>query len=65
MKSETSKNFSLIIIAITFISFVYGTAKAIQNVNKTQISTNDSIYTNRVKTSQDIQDKAFKKLEWK
>ncbi len=65
MKSETSKNFSLIIIAIAFISFVYGTAKAIQIVNKTQISTNDSIYTNRVKTSQDIQDKAFKKLEWK
>ena len=59
MKPETSKNFSLFIIAIAFISFIYGTAKAIQIVNKTQISTNDGIYTNRVKTSQDITDKAF------
>lgn len=59
MKSETSKNFSLIIIAIAFVSFLYGTAKAIQIVSKTQISTNDGIYTNRVKTSEDISDKAF------
>jgi len=63
MKSETSKNFSLIIIAIAFISFVYGTAKAIQISYKTQISTNDGIYTNRVKTSQDISAKAFELTE--
>ena len=63
MKPETSKNFSLFIIAIAFISFIYGTAKAIQIVNKTQISTNDGIYTNRVKTSQDITDKALELTE--
>jgi len=63
MKPETSKNFSLFIIAIAFISFIYGTAKAIQIVNKTQISTNDGIYTNRVKTSQDITDEVFELTE--
>jgi hypothetical protein len=63
MKSETSKIFSLIIIAIAFVALLYGTAKAIQISNKTQISTRDGIYTNRVKTSQDIIDKAFELTE--
>lgn len=59
MKSERTKNFSLLIIALSFLAFVYGTAKAIQIVNKTQIGTGDGIYTNKVTTSREIADKAF------
>ena len=59
MKSEFSKNFSLVIIIIAFVVFVYGTVKAIQIVDKTQIGTSDGIYTHKVTTSQEIADKAF------
>ena len=59
MKSELSKNFSLIVIAIFFIGFAYITVKALQISNKTQISTGDGIYTNKVSTSKEISDKAL------
>ena len=59
MKSEHSKNISLLIMAIFFIGFVYLTAKAVQISNKTQISTDDGIYTNKVSTSEEIKQKAF------
>ena len=59
MKHEHSKNLSLLIIAISFIGFVYLTVKVIQISNKTQISTSDGIYTNKVSTSEEIKQKVF------
>ena len=59
MKSETAKIFSLFILVLAFVAFMYITVKAIQISNRTQISTNDGIYTNRVKSSEDISKKAF------
>jgi len=59
MNSETVKRFSLFILVIAFIAFVYVTAKAIQISNRTQISSGGGIYTNRVRTSEDISKKAF------
>ena len=58
ISNETSKNFSLFILLIAFIAFMYGTVKAIQIVSKTQISTNDGIYTSYVTTSNEIHQKA-------
>jgi len=59
MQSETAKKLSLVILAFAFVAFIYVTAKAMQISNRTQISTADGIYTNRVKTSKDISNKAF------
>ena len=58
MKSELSKNLSLVVILLFFVGFVYITVKAIQISNKTQISTSDGIYTNKVSTSKEIASKA-------
>jgi hypothetical protein len=58
MKSELSKNLSLVIIVIFFIGFAYITVKALQISNKTQIGTDDGIYTNKVSTSKEIALKA-------
>ncbi len=58
MKSETIKQLSLFIIVAFFIGFTYITVKAMQISNKTQISTGDGIYTNKVSTSKEISDKA-------
>ena len=58
MKSELNKNLSLVVIAIFFIGFVYITVKVLQISNKTQISTGDGIYTNKVSTSDEIAGKA-------
>jgi len=58
MKSETSKHVSLVIIAIAFVAFVYGTVKAIEIVDKTQVGTSEGIYTSYVTTSEEIQHKA-------
>jgi len=58
MKSETSKHVSLVIIAIAFVAFVYGTVKAIEIVDKTQVGTSDGIYTSYVTTSEEIQHRA-------
>ena len=59
MQSETAKKLSLFILAFAFVAFIYVTAKAMQISNRTQISTGDGIYTNRVKSSEDISKKAF------
>ena len=59
MKSESKKNLSILIIAIFFIAFIYGTIKAMGIVDKTQVGTSNGIYTSYVTTSKEIQDKAF------
>jgi len=59
MKHKTTKNFSLLIIVISLIAFIYISVKAFAIVQKTQISTSDGIYTNRVTTSEEIRAKAF------
>ncbi|PTB83451.1 hypothetical protein C9926_02855 [Sulfurovum lithotrophicum] len=58
VSNETSKNISLLILLIAFVAFIYGTTKAIQRVEKTQISTNDGIYTSYVTSSKQIIQKA-------
>ena len=58
MKSEAIKNFAIAIMAMAFVAFVYGTYKAIQIVNKTQIGTREGTYTSYVTTSKEIQQKA-------
>jgi len=59
MKSEVTKHLALAIMTIAFVAFVYGTYKAIQIVNKTQIGTNQGTYTSYVTTSKEIQQKAY------
>lgn len=58
MKSETIKNFSLFIITIAFIVFVYGIINVVGIVSKTQIGTSEGTYTSYVTTSEEIQEKA-------
>lgn len=59
MKSESKKNLSLLIIAISFIAFIYGTIKAMEIVDKTHVGTSNGIYRSYVTTSKEIQDKAI------
>lgn len=59
MKHETSKHISLFIIALFFLGFVYLTAKAIQISNKTQIGVDDGVYTNTVRSADEIDQKAL------
>ena len=59
MKSEINKNLSFVVIVIFFIGFVYITVKALQISRKTQISTGEGIYTNKVSTSKEIANKAL------
>ena len=58
ISNETSKHFSLLIMAIAFLALVYATVKAIEISNKTQISTSDGVYTSYISTSEAIQEKA-------
>lgn len=58
MKSEILKNLSLVIMAIALVAFIYGTLKALDIVDRTQVGTSDGIYTSYVTTSKEIQDKA-------
>ena len=58
MKSEHSKNLSLLVILIFFAGFAYITVKALQISSKTQISTGEGTYTNKVSTSEEITSKA-------
>ncbi|MDD2451330.1 MAG: transglutaminase-like domain-containing protein [Sulfurovum sp.] len=53
-----SKNFSLLIIVIAAIAFVYIVAKAAMIAEKRQIGTGEGIYTNCVTTSPYIEQKA-------
>jgi hypothetical protein len=59
INSETSKNFSLFILCIAFVAFIYGTVKAIEIVNKTQIRTAEGVYTSYISTSKEIEEKAY------
>jgi len=59
ISSKTSKNFSQLILVIAFIVFIYATFKAIEIVNRTQVSTSDGIYTSYVTTSKEIEEKAY------
>lgn len=45
-------------MAIAFVTFMYGTIKAIGIVDRTQVGTSDGIYTSYVTTSEEIQRKA-------
>jgi transglutaminase-like putative cysteine protease len=58
MKSELLKNFSLFIIGIAFLVFVYGTFKAIGIVDKTHVGTKDGTYVSYVTTSKEIEEEA-------
>ena len=58
MKNETLKYFAIAIMAIAFVAFIYGTYRAIQTVNKTQIGTSSGTYTSYVTTLKEIQQKA-------
>lgn len=58
-KNNNTTNFSLLIIVIAFIAFIYILANAAMIVDKRQIGTSDGIYTNKVTTSEEIKSKAF------
>lgn len=58
MKSEILRNFSLVIIAIAFVAFLYVTFKALDISGRTQVGTSDGIYTSYVTSSEEIQNKA-------
>ena len=60
MQEEKAKYFSLGIIVIASILFVYMTIKALAIVQKRQISTESGIYSNRVSQNQEIEQKAKK-----
>ena len=59
MTSENAKQISLLIIVIAFITFVYGTIKVIDIVDKTQVGTSEGTYTSYVTTSDEISTKAY------
>ena len=59
MTSENAKQISLVIIVIAFITFVYGTIKVIDIVDKTQVGTSEGTYTSYVTTSDEISTKAY------
>ncbi|MGC9350816.1 MAG: transglutaminase-like domain-containing protein, partial [Sulfurovum sp.] len=63
MQNMKSKNFSLLIIAIAAIAFVYIVAKAAVIAEKRQIGTDRGIYTNCVSTSPYIEGKARELVE--
>jgi len=58
MKSESKRNLSLLIIAISFVALIYATVKALDIASRTQVGTNNGIYTSYVTTSQEIEEKA-------
>lgn len=55
---ESRKYLALGILFIAFIAFIYGTIKAIDIVNRTQVGTKNGIYTSYVTTSKEIEEKA-------
>ena len=59
VKSDNLKIFASIIMVIAFIAFIYGTYKAIQIVDKTQVGTSEGIYTSYVTMTKEIQEKAY------
>ncbi len=59
MKSESKRNLSLLILAVAFVAFIYGTIKAMGIVVRTHVGTSNGIYRSYVTTSSEIQEKAF------
>jgi len=59
LQSDRLKRFASVIIGIAFVAFVYGTYRAIEKVDRTQVSTSDGIYTSYVSTSKEIEQKAY------
>jgi len=59
MCNEKAKQLALSIMVLAFIAFVYGTAKAMVIVNKTQVSTHKGIYTSYVSDSKMIESQAY------
>ena len=59
MRNEKARQLALSIMVLAFIAFVYGTAKAIAIVSKTQVSTHEGIYTSYVSDTQTIQNQAY------
>jgi len=59
LKSDRLKSFASVIIGISFVAFVYGTYKAMEIVDRTQVSTSDGIYTSYISTSKEIEEKAY------
>jgi len=59
LQSDRLKIFASVIIGIAFVAFVYGTYRAIEKVDRTQVSTSDGIYTSYVSTSKEIEQKAY------
>lgn len=53
------KNFSLLIITISFFLFVYATLESLSIASRSQIGTNDGIYTSYISNSDEIKQKAF------
>jgi len=58
MKSESKRNLSLLIIAISFVALIYATVQALDIASRTQVGTKNGIYTSYVTTSQEIENKA-------
>jgi len=59
MQNQKSKYFSLFIIGVALIAFLYIVAKAAIIVDKRQIGTDEGIYTNMVTTSEEIKTKSI------
>lgn len=59
MQSEQHKNFALIIIIVLFVLLLFATYKALGIADRTQVGTQDGIYTSYVTTSNEIEEKAY------
>jgi len=59
LKSDRLKSFASVIIGISFVAFIYGTYKAMEIVDRTQVSTSEGIYTSYISTSKEIEEKAY------
>jgi len=58
ISSETSKKFSLFMLVIAFIAFIYMTVKVIGIVDKTQVGTSAGIYTSYISSDEEIKEKS-------
>ena len=60
MSSKFASKIALLILAVAFVAFVYGTYKAIGIVQKRQIGTDEGIYSNHVTTNRQIEAQAHR-----
>lgn len=58
MKTNSAYRLALFLIVIAVVYFVYMVSKAIEVVNKTEISTSDGVYKSYVTSSEEIKEKA-------